>query len=101
MVHCLTPTISLSERRAYTMGEAAALLGMSVSTLYAERARGRLRTSKLAGRRLVTREQLDTYIAAANRDPLPPALTSEKLPHQRGRPSNVRGREGLAGRAAS
>jgi excisionase family DNA binding protein len=68
MVHCTTPTVSLSERRAYTMGEAAALLGLSVSTLYAERARGRLETIKLAGRRLITREQLDTYIAASRHD---------------------------------
>jgi excisionase family DNA binding protein len=67
MVHCSTPTIKLSERRAFTMGEAAALLGLSVSTLYAERARGRLETSKLAGRRLITREQLDAYLAAASR----------------------------------
>ncbi len=68
MAHCAVPGIPFNERRAYTMGEVAALLGMSVATLYAERARGRLQTIKLAGRRLVTREALAAYIAAAQRD---------------------------------
>jgi excisionase family DNA binding protein len=68
MAHCTTPDIPLSERRAYTMGEAAALLGISVATAYMERARGRLQTIKLAGRRLVTREALDAYIAEADCD---------------------------------
>ena len=66
MTPCVIPTIPLSERRAYTMGEAAALVRLSVSTLYAERTRGRLETIKLAGRRLITREALDAYIAKAS-----------------------------------
>jgi excisionase family DNA binding protein len=65
MTHCVVPTLPLTERRTYTMGEAAALVRLSVSTLYAERARGRLETIKLAGRRLITREALDRYIANA------------------------------------
>lgn len=65
MTHCVVPTVPLTERRTYTMGEAAALVRLSVSTLYAERARGRLETIKLAGRRLITREALDRYIANA------------------------------------
>jgi excisionase family DNA binding protein len=68
MTHCAVPEIPLTERRAYTMGEAAALVRLSVSTLYAERARGRLKTIKLAGRRLITREALEAYIAAARLD---------------------------------
>jgi excisionase family DNA binding protein len=68
MCHCAIPEIPLSQRRTFTMGEVAALLGMSVATLYAERARGRLRTIRLAGRRLITREALDAYVAAAGRD---------------------------------
>jgi excisionase family DNA binding protein len=68
MAHCAVPEIPLSERRTFTMGEVAALLGMSVATLYAERARGRLRTIRLAGRRLITREALDAYVATARRD---------------------------------
>jgi excisionase family DNA binding protein len=68
MAHCVVPTIPLTERRTFTMGEVAALLGMSVATLYAERARGRLRTIRLAGRRLIEREALEAYIATARRD---------------------------------
>ena len=68
MSHCAVPELPLSERRTFTMGEVAALLGMSVATLYAERARGRLRTIRLAGRRLIEREALEAYIATARRD---------------------------------
>jgi excisionase family DNA binding protein len=68
MSHCAIPEIPLSERRTFSMGEVAALLGMSVATLYAERARGRLRTIRLAGRRLITRDDLDAYVAAAGHD---------------------------------
>jgi excisionase family DNA binding protein len=53
---------------AFSLGEVAAMLGMSVATLYAERARGHLETIRLAGRRLVTREALNAYIATANRE---------------------------------
>lgn len=68
MNDCAVPELPLSERRTFTMGEVAALLGMSVATLYAERARGRLRTIRLAGRRLIEREALEAYIATARRD---------------------------------
>ena len=68
MAHCIVPEIPLTDRLTYTMGEAAGLLGISVATAYDERARGRLQTIKLAGRRLVTREALAAYIAAAQRD---------------------------------
>lgn len=68
MSYCAIPEIPLSERRTFSMGEVAALLGMSVATLYAERARGRLRTIRLAGRRLITRDDLDAYVAAAGHD---------------------------------
>jgi excisionase family DNA binding protein len=80
MDHCSTPTIKLSERRAFTMGETAALLGLSISTLYAERARGRLHTIKLAGRRLIAREQLDSYLAAACLDQHRQGLTTVSTP---------------------
>jgi excisionase family DNA binding protein len=78
MTHCVVPSIPLTERRAYTMGEAAALVRLSISTLYAERARGRLETIKLAGRRLITREQLDAYIAAAGLDRPAELATDER-----------------------
>ena len=82
MSHCSVPTIALRERETLTMGEAAALLGVSVSTLYAERDRGRLATIRLAGRRLITRSQLDAYITAAGHD-RPPALATTGLSAER------------------
>jgi hypothetical protein len=68
MAHCKRPALPFDERVAFSLGEVAAMLGMSVATLYAERARGRLLTIRLAGRRLVTRDQLRQYLAMANRD---------------------------------
>jgi len=66
MAHCRRPTLTFDDRMAFSLGEVAAMLGMSVATLYAERARGRLQTIRLAGRRLVTREALNAYIGAAD-----------------------------------
>jgi predicted DNA-binding transcriptional regulator AlpA len=68
MAHCITPKIPFSDRRTFTLGETAAMTGLCVATLYNEMQRGRLKTIKLAGRRLVTREAVDEYIAAAGRD---------------------------------
>jgi hypothetical protein len=68
MAHCEIPVVSLSERRAFTVGETSALVRLSIATLYNEMRRGRLKTIKLAGRRLVTRKALDAYIAAAGRE---------------------------------
>lgn len=68
MAHCKRPTLPLNDRVAFSLGEVAAMLGMSVATLYAERTRGRLQTIRLAGRRLVTRDQLSQYLAMAHRD---------------------------------
>ncbi len=68
MAHCRRPTLPFDDRMAFSFGEVAAMLGMSVATLYAEKARGRLQTIRLAGRRLVTREALNAYIATANRE---------------------------------
>jgi hypothetical protein len=68
MAHCKRPAIPFNDRVAFSLGEVAAMLGMSVATLYAERTRGRLQTIRLAGRRLVTRDQLSQYLSMANRD---------------------------------
>jgi predicted DNA-binding transcriptional regulator AlpA len=54
MAHCAVPEIPFDYRRAFSLGEVAAMTGLSVPTLYNEMQRGRLKTIKLAGRRLVT-----------------------------------------------
>jgi excisionase family DNA binding protein len=52
----------MSERAAYTMGQGSALTNLSIATLYAEIHRGKLRTIKVGGRRLIPREALEAYL---------------------------------------
>lgn len=53
-----------SDRGAFTIKEVAAYLGIGRATLYREIDRGRLRTAKVGGRRLIFRHQLDGYLKA-------------------------------------
>jgi excisionase family DNA binding protein len=69
MAHCVVPDIPFSERRTFTLGETAGLLGLTVSTLYAMRKRGELSMVKVGGRSLVTRAELDRLTS-----PQPPPL---------------------------
>ncbi len=75
MAHCRVPFIPYNERLNYTLGEGSALAGPSVSKLYDDIARGKLRTIKVGGRRLIPRQALLDYIAGAGRE-LPPALAT-------------------------
>ena len=59
------PEIRLAERKAFSLGEAARLAGLCVSTLYNLMGNGRLQTIKVGGRRLVTREALDALLGAS------------------------------------
>ena len=52
-------TILDADRRALRINEAAALYGISRSTIYVLMARGTLRTVKLAGRRLIPRDAIE------------------------------------------
>lgn len=52
----------MSDRLAYPIPEAADLLGIGRTTLYAEIAAGRLATITVGRRRLVTRDALATYL---------------------------------------
>jgi excisionase family DNA binding protein len=72
MPHVFSPSVPLSERQALTMGEAASLIGLSVSYLYILMQRGELRTVKIGGRRLVPRDALDELLGRAP----PPGLTA-------------------------
>ena len=77
MPHVFSPSVPLSERQAFTMGEAASLLGLSISYLYILRERGLLRTIKIGGRRLVPRDALDELLGA--RTPPSPPSSPPKL----------------------
>lgn len=67
MPHCIVPEIPLNDRACYSVGEAAALAGLSVSFLYILIERSALRSIKLGGRRLIPREALQELLA--NREP--------------------------------
>lgn len=56
-------TLPANARRALHVNEAAALYGISRSTIYVLMARGTLRTVKIAGRRLVPRDAIEALIA--------------------------------------
>ncbi len=62
MSHCTIPDIALGERACLSVGEAAALAGLSVSFLYVLMERGTLRSVKVGGRRLVPREALEELL---------------------------------------
>jgi len=52
-----------NDRRALRVNEAAALYGISRSTIYVLMARGTLRKVKIAGRRLVPRDAIEALIS--------------------------------------
>jgi excisionase family DNA binding protein len=66
MAHVSIPEIPLADRKTFTLGEAAGLTGLCVSTLYNLMGHGRLQTIKIGGRRLVTREALDALLGASD-----------------------------------
>lgn len=53
-----------SEKLAFRMKEAAHAAGLSKSTLYDEITAGRLKSVKVAGRRLILREDLEAFLRA-------------------------------------
>ncbi len=87
MAHCTIPDIPLAERRAYTMGEAAGLAGLSVSHLYALMARGQLRSVRVGARRLIPREALDELLA--NREPKQTLVAAKPVRTRRGAASQT------------
>jgi excisionase family DNA binding protein len=68
MPHCTVPEVSLADRACFSVGEAAALAGLSVSFLYVLLQCGALRSVKVRGRRLIPREALDDLLVS--REPL-------------------------------
>jgi excisionase family DNA binding protein len=68
MAHVSIPEIPLAERKTFSLGEAAGLTGLCVSTLYNLMGNGWLQTIKVGGRRLVTREALDALLEVSGAD---------------------------------
>jgi hypothetical protein len=62
MPHAKKAKVRFRDRRAYSLAEVAGLTGFAISTLYKLIASGRLKTQKIAGRRIVTDEALDNLL---------------------------------------
>jgi len=75
-VHSTTPTNRHFRRHpedsplAYGIPEAAAVIGIGRTTLYAEIGAGRLPTITIGRRRLVTRDALEDYLDRCAAEPL-------------------------------
>jgi excisionase family DNA binding protein len=61
------PTDPSAERIAYSVDEAAQILGLSRDLLYDQMRRGKLRYLKVGRRRLITRQNLEAFLAAMAR----------------------------------
>jgi hypothetical protein len=61
--HAKKAKIRFKDRRAYSLAEVAGLTGLAISTLYKLMASGRLKTTKIAGRRVVTAEAFEELLA--------------------------------------
>jgi hypothetical protein len=63
MPHAKKAEVRFGDRRAYSLAEVAGLTGLAISTLYKLMASGRLKTTKIAGRRIVTAQALEELLA--------------------------------------
>ncbi len=63
MPHARKVDVPIKDRRAYSFAEVAGMTGFAISTLYKLMASGRLKTKKIAGRRIVTSEALEELLA--------------------------------------
>jgi excisionase family DNA binding protein len=79
MPHAEVKQIALTDRRAYSLSEVAGLTGFAISTLYKLIHAGRLRSVKIAGRRVITSNALDEFLS--DREPSPGATGTEGARH--------------------
>ena len=84
MPHCVVPEVPLAERACFSVGEAAALAGLSVSFLYVLMERGALRSVKLGGRRLIPREALQELLAQRDQSQASVAAMASEERRRRG-----------------
>jgi excisionase family DNA binding protein len=59
LAHCLVPKVALDQRVCFSVGEAAAIAGLSASFVYVLMRRGTLHSVKVGGRRLIPRKALE------------------------------------------
>jgi excisionase family DNA binding protein len=73
--HAKKANVRFKDRRCYSLAEVAGLTGLAISTLYKLIKNGLLKTTKVAGRRIVPAEALDELLgvrAVSSREPPPP-----------------------------
>lgn len=105
MPHARVAQIPIDARRAYSLGEVAGLTGFAISTLYSFINEGRLNSRKIAGRRVVLREDLEVFLCGSSSNSEAPS-SSAQAPSQPAasslpEPRNKRGRRLRRGRARS
>ena len=83
MPHAQLPDIAFRDRVAFSLPEVAALTGFAVSTLYKWMRAGRLRTTKVGGRRIVTSEALAELLAGDAPQPVAAARTKSRPDQER------------------
>ncbi|SRR5258708_4089196 len=91
MPHARSVEVPLEARLAYSFSEVAGLTGTAISTLHKWDRAGRIKTVKIGGRRLMTREELNRLLGAtegepreaANMSPPVPSAPSTARPHRR------------------
>ena len=62
MPHARVAHVPISDRAAFSLAEVSGLTGLSISGLYLLINRGKLRSARVGGRRLVPREALEELL---------------------------------------
>ena len=78
MAHAHIPVIPLTNRRAYSLAEVAAVTGFSLSFIYELIKSGTLRSQKVAGRRIVTVEALAELLGEGSSTIPTPAIVPKQ-----------------------
>jgi excisionase family DNA binding protein len=78
MAHAHIPVVPLTNRRAYSLAEVAAVTGFSLSFIYELIKKGALRSRKVAGRRIVTVEALAELLGEGSSTLPTPAIVPEQ-----------------------
>jgi excisionase family DNA binding protein len=71
MPHARVADVQIEHRAAFSLAEVAGLTGLSISGLYLLIGRGELRSVRVGGRRLVTRQALNEFLRLSGHTPPP------------------------------
>lgn len=64
MAHCRVPAITLADRRAFSIGEVAAMIGVAPATIYAWQKRGLIAFVRVGGRTFVSSTEVSRLMSA-------------------------------------